>query len=213
MSERAVSDWMQFFRDIAVEHLARHPRVLGGEGCVVEIDESLFARRKYNRGRHVVPQWVFGGYCRRSGLGFLIPVPDRQADTLLPIVADFIAPGTIIYSDCWPAYNRIPAIPERNYGHMVVNHSQHFVDPETGVHTNGVEGMWSRAKSKVKAMNGTARSLVFEYAAEFMFRQEFQRDILHALWATIAELYPLGDVFDELAELRREAGIEDQESE
>ena len=32
---------------------------------------------------------------------------------------------------------------------------------------------------------------------------EFQHDILHALWATIAELYPPGNVFDELAELRR----------
>ena len=46
-------------------------------GCirqVVEIDESKFGKRKYNKGHRVEGQWLFGGIKRSSGKNFLIPV-------------------------------------------------------------------------------------------------------------------------------------------
>ena len=61
-----------------------HPEPIGGEDRVVEIDESLLARRKYNRGRIVKEQWIVGGYDAVEKKGFLIPVPARDAGTLLP---------------------------------------------------------------------------------------------------------------------------------
>ena len=60
-----------------------------------------------------------------------------------------------------------------NYSHRTVCHERNFVDPVTGVHTNSVEGMWSRAKAKVKAMHGTSRGLILEYMAEFMYKMAF----------------------------------------
>ncbi|KCZ80223.1 hypothetical protein H312_02373 [Anncaliia algerae PRA339] len=39
-----------------------HPTMLGEIGRVVEVDEMALVRRKYNRGRIVRTQWVFGGY-------------------------------------------------------------------------------------------------------------------------------------------------------
>ena len=39
-------------------------RNIGGVGCIVEIDESKFGKRKYNRSRRVVGKWVLGGFCR-----------------------------------------------------------------------------------------------------------------------------------------------------
>ena len=46
--------------------------VLGGEGKVVEVDESKFGKRKYNtnRGRMVDGCWVFGGVERDSDKSF-----------------------------------------------------------------------------------------------------------------------------------------------
>ena len=77
-----IVDWNQFCRDICVEYFVRNPCKLGGPGRTVEIDESLFAKRKYNRGRVVAKQWIFGGYDRATKQGFLVAVPDRTAETL-----------------------------------------------------------------------------------------------------------------------------------
>jgi transposase-like protein len=67
----------------------------------VEIDESKFGKRKYNRGRLRDGKWVFGGCERGSDKGFMVIVDDRTAATLLPIIQDKILPGTYSsYSSC-----------------------------------------------------------------------------------------------------------------
>ena len=109
--------------------ITHHPRQIGGLGEVVEIDEALIARRKNNRckiisihvtqhnisrscksifhkGRVIQQRWVFGAYSPASREGFIVLVPDRKAITLLPLIRHHIAPGSIIYSDEWKAYNR-----------------------------------------------------------------------------------------------------------
>lgn len=178
-------DWTQFFRDVCFDYFLQNPVQIGGPGTIVEIDESLFARRKYNRGRWVVQKWVFGGWDRDAKVGFLVYVQNRSANTLIPIIQQYILPGTTIYSDCWPAYNQLN---ELGYDHRVVNHSRNFVDPQTGVCTNGIEGMWSRAKSKFKAMNGTSRVLIAEYLSEFMWTQRFPGNKFANLWKCITEM-------------------------
>lgn len=50
---------------------------LGGDGKIVEIDESKFGKRKYHRGHRVEGQWVFRGYERGSGRVFMVAVEDR----------------------------------------------------------------------------------------------------------------------------------------
>ena len=67
-----------------------HPAVIGGPNVEVEIDESKFGKRKYNRGRTVDGHWVFGGVERMTGECFLVEVQQRDAATLLPIVQNFV---------------------------------------------------------------------------------------------------------------------------
>ncbi len=111
----------------------------------VEIDESKFGKRKYNRGRCVDGQWVFGGICRETGEIFLVPLPNNKRDrqTLEPLNIKHIKPGTRIISDCWKAYDRLGT---KGFEHLTVNHSYTFVDPTTGAHTNTIESLWWQIK-------------------------------------------------------------------
>jgi hypothetical protein len=72
---------------------------------------------------------VFGGIEWGSRKVFLVPVPDRTADTLTTIIRDWIEPGTTVVSDCWGAYENLDSL---GYTHRTVNHSIHFVDPDKG---------------------------------------------------------------------------------
>ena len=106
---------------------------IGGPGRVVEIDESLIVRRKYNRGRMLTQEWVFGGTeCRTDGSWncFIEFVEDRTEHTLVEIIKKRIATGACIVSDGWAAYRGLDQLPEYYYTHKVVNHSQNLVDPE-----------------------------------------------------------------------------------
>ena len=99
--------------------------------------------------------------------GFLIPVPQRDAATLIPIIQQWILPGTIIHSDMWAAYNQLI---NPGFNHQTLNHTYHFVDPQTGAHTNLVEAMWMRAKNTFKAHHGAInREMIPDYMAEFMW--------------------------------------------
>lgn len=43
------------------------------------------------------------------------------------------------------------ALKKMLYKHSWVNHSKNFVDPDTGAHTNSIEGCWeAKLKSKIK---------------------------------------------------------------
>ena len=86
-------------REVVYIQLVHTSKPIGGPGKSVEIDESKFGRRKYNRGRSVDGQWVFGGIERESGAVFMVPVDKRDKETLLPQIKQWILPGSIIHSD------------------------------------------------------------------------------------------------------------------
>ena len=108
----------------------------------MEIDESKFgAKRKYKRGRVSEGPWVFGIVERGSQKVLLFRVPDRTGETLVHrLITTHIQPGTVIYSDQFTPY--IP-LNQLGYIHVSVNHSKNFVDPDSGAHTNTIEGVWS----------------------------------------------------------------------
>lgn len=47
--DATIVDWKNFIRDICVEHCLKYPAMISGVGHIVEIDESAWAKRKYNR--------------------------------------------------------------------------------------------------------------------------------------------------------------------
>ncbi|KAJ8944617.1 hypothetical protein NQ314_009436, partial [Rhamnusium bicolor] len=122
---------------------------IGGEGKIVEIDEAKRGKRKYNKGRYLEGQWVFGGIERRSRKFFLVAVEDRSAGTLVDIIKNKIAPGTTIYSDCCDCWRAYDSLGENQYKHLTVNHSVNSVDPDTGTHTQNIERLWVEVRKLV----------------------------------------------------------------
>lgn len=60
--------------------------MLGGIDEVLEIDESKFGKRKYNRAKRVEGKWVFGGVQRKCYLIFMEVVEKRNKSKLLEII-------------------------------------------------------------------------------------------------------------------------------
>ena len=134
-------------------------------------------------------QWIFGGYDPATKEGFLLPVPRRNAATLMPLIIQWVRPGTEIWSDMWGAYNVIAA---PGFQQDVVNHQYNFVDPNTRVTTNHVEAMWQRAKAKFKSMFGpTNRDMIPDYLAEFMWNQRFKEHSYFHFWSQVTQQYPV----------------------
>ena len=126
---------------------------IGGIGTVVEVDEAKFGKRKYSYGRMVEGTWVLGGIERETNHCFLTLCPgnSRHEETLVPIIKQYVLPGTTIITDGWKSYVNLD---QHGYVHTDVNHSVNFVDPGTGAHTNLIEGMWTHAKYKAFRRGG-----------------------------------------------------------
>lgn len=117
-------------------------------------------------------------------------LPDPcELPLLLVIFQQFILPGTTIMSDCWAAYGGVSKLPE-GCEHMRVNHSVNLVDPDSGAHTQSIEGTWSLFKARHKQNKGTARTLFLSYLDMFVWRRLFKGpDALYNLWSHVREIF------------------------
>ena len=77
----------------------------GGNGNMIEIDESKLGRRKYNGGHMVERVWIFGAVKRHTRRILLCSVMQRNRTELKNIMFKYILPYSIIYSDSWKAYS------------------------------------------------------------------------------------------------------------
>ena len=85
LAENTVVNWYNFLREECSSKLLRMPmqdKLIGGVGEMVEVDESVLVKRKYNRQRKV---------------GWIEFVDRQDAPTLLPLIHRYVRPGTMIY--------------------------------------------------------------------------------------------------------------------
>ena len=54
--------------------------------------------------------------------------------------------------------------------HYTVNHSQNFVDPQTGAHTQHIERLWKELKKINRRYEGIPREQVHSHIAKFIRR-------------------------------------------
>ena len=101
-------------------------------------------------------------------------VPDHTRETLIHrLITTHILPGTVVYSDQFSPY--IP-LNQLGYIHLSVNHSKNFGNPDSGAHTNTIEGLWALVKKKLKSMSGTLYEHLPSYLDEFVWFRNFAGD-------------------------------------
>ena len=175
LSGDTVCDFNVYFRQLVASALEINDCVIGGENIIVEIDESKFGKRKYHRGHAVEGTWVLGGVERTPERKmFIVEVPDRSAETLISVIREYVRPNSIIFTDMWRGYASLAD--ELSVTHQTVNHSLHFMDPITGVHTNTIEGTWCGLKRRVPIRNRVKGS-VNQFADEAIWRRKHERDL------------------------------------
>ncbi|CAB9504228.1 Inherit from opiNOG: protein Hydra magnipapillata [Seminavis robusta] len=181
----------------------RDDYMLGGPGCIVEMDEGKFGRRKDNRGRCVNADWVFGmverGGERKLALAV---VPDRKANTLLPLIMAFVRPGTTIHTDMHGGYNKIATLPGYNYTHKTLCHKYEFV-AQDGTHTQTIKGNWRVLKKNVPESQREGSNLQ-EYLYECMWRRKHARHLWASFLEGMARLRYRPEDIDRLWEMRED---------
>ncbi|KAF8784198.1 hypothetical protein HNY73_011573 [Argiope bruennichi] len=168
IARQTTTDWMSFCREVCVCMLVNESVTLGGPGKIVEIDESKFGKRKFNKGKMVEGAWVFGGVERYSNKCFMTVVQDRTSETLLSVLKEWVIPGSTVMSDCWKSYDC------------------------TGAHTNSIEGTWAACKRSLK---GTRRVKdgMDGYLAEYIWRRCHRSGVkstTRQFFESIIKVYP-----------------------
>ncbi|MCB1419686.1 MAG: IS1595 family transposase [Notoacmeibacter sp.] len=146
---------------------------LGGGGDVVEVDETFLGG--YKRGaRGGVGKTIVLGMKERSGDIITRVLPDRRYSTIMPHIAQNIAPETEIHTDELSGYVGIAM--SNGYQHKRVNHSAKQYVGKGGVTVNGVEGFWAQLK---RSINGThihvSQKHLSKYLGEFEFRHNWRK--------------------------------------
>lgn len=95
--------------------------------------------------------WVFGmlEINSASRRPILRLVKKRNKNTLLPIIKKHVKRRSLVVSDEWRAYT---SLSQEGYRHVRVNHSQSYVDPQTGLHTQHIERAWQTYKREIWRM-------------------------------------------------------------
>ena len=112
------------------------------------------------------------GLIQRGGQVVLHMLPNVQQVTIKPIISETVAPGTLIHTDEYDIYARLPAW---GYGHKTVCHANgEYARDEDGdgfceVHVNTIEGFWSLLRSWLRPHRGISQDKLPLYLSFFQF--------------------------------------------
>lgn len=131
------------------------------------------------------------GMIQRGGEVVIRMLENVQQTSIQPIMQTIIAPGTLVYTDEYAIYNRLPSW---GYGHKTVNHGQgEYARDEDDdgfheVHVNTMEGFWSLLRSWLRPHRGISQEKLPIYLGFFEFVHNMKnrgKSLLHALLQTL----------------------------
>ncbi len=144
---------------------------------VVECDEMYLGGAEKNKheskrtegtqGRSVKTKKPIFGMIQRAGRLVALSVENTRAETLMPVIKQFVKENTVIYTDELTSYSRLN---KENYTHGVVHHNEsEFVVGD--IFTNTIEGFWSHFK---KMVFGTYHSVSKKYLQRYIDEEVYR---------------------------------------
>lgn len=139
----------------------------------VEIDETYIGGKETNKhsnnkaeNPYIGTKTPVLGILERDGKVFAVPVKNKSAKELLPIMVDKVETGSTIYTDEWKAYKPL----RKDFNHSFVCHkANEYVSGS--VHTNGIENFWSLLKRGIDGIyHQVSDKHLGRYVNEFTFR-------------------------------------------
>ena len=114
-----------------------------------------------------------------QAVGYIEIVEKRDSSTLLPIILRIVRAGSIITTDEWKAYIKI----SKNglCEHKRIAHKYHFVDPQTGNHTQNVESYNNKIKYKIKMAKSVPEYFRQRFITEFLFFDTFKDNLFQKI--------------------------------
>ena len=149
----------QLVRELALE-LKQDADLFGSDIDLSTVETSRNeSRTRASYGNAVVGPWVVGMYYNKFNVRYFV-VPDRSADTLTALILRHVETGSTIHTDQWAGYCRLGRV---GFIHHTVNHSENYVDPISGVHTQGIERAWVEEKMWMRRFRRPRTSLQMNF--------------------------------------------------
>jgi transposase-like protein len=134
-------------------------------GKARNMHKSVHERRISGMGQSARDKIIVMGLLERGGKVRTQIIPDRQKNTLQPIVREHVEAGSALYTDEMGGYKGL----REDYLHQIIDHAVKYVDGR--IYTNGMENFWSLLK---RGLSGTYVSVepfhLFRYLDEQVFR-------------------------------------------
>ncbi|XP_046970304.1 uncharacterized protein LOC124537487 isoform X1 [Vanessa cardui] len=173
LSKATVCDWFKYCRETVILYQLEKQTFLGkigGPGKVVQIDETKFSKRKYNKGQHIEGQWVLGMIEDGSEDLRLEVCPNniKTAEVLVPLIQKHVAEGTTIYINVGEAYDSL-----KDHNYVLKKLTDYFPANPLCMHTQKIESQWNVVK-QFFSKDLYNREYLADFIIEYLWRRHIK---------------------------------------
>lgn len=135
----------------------------GGSLKNMHYDKKLAVKEKEHQNKKLLQ-----GFVERGGNAVINVIPDRSDSTLAAGVLRYVEPGSVLYSDDNPSYQKLPPL----YNQSIVVHSKgnYVCKDNKDIYTNTIESVWAVFNGTIETHIHVSEKHLQNYANELIFR-------------------------------------------